>query len=763
MSVQPNKRFFQIKPIAAAMLCAGCGSLILPVHAQQPAAGSEVTLPSVKVQASPVVNQSSSPKATAPLLDTPQTVNVIPQEVFRAQGANSLTEVLRNTPGISFNGGENGFATSTNNFSLRGFDSSANIFIDGVRDSGNYRRDVFNLEQVEVIKGPAADNGRGGAGGYINLVTKSPKQENFVAGSVSYGWDRHDSGARKRASVDINRKLDLEGAAFRLNLLLEDSGIAGRQHAEQGTRGFAPSLAFGLGTPTSLVFSYQHIRQDDRPDWGVPAQMIGGMFRFDARASTASRSNYYGLFSDFDDVTSDSFLAKIEHKLSPSMKVSNQTRWSKTDRSALYTLPTGYAPATSLVTTQRQAYSRENTTLSNQTNLSAAFDAMGVRHTLATGLELSRETSDAGRYPTNARLGNPGTTNIFNPAPGRNLAGFTGMVPTQTASVEIDTVALYAYDTIEFSKQWQATGGIRLERYSASIESRTAAGAPQGPNGYDRSETSVNGKVGVVYKPRDNGSIYASYGTSTLPPGAFLSNPDISREGDNAFPGWQGQNHRASKEQRLVNYELGTKWDLSDNQLSVAAAVFRTERKNVAMGPAAVAPVGYGEQSVQGVELGVSGAITRAWSVFGGLVLLDSKRKHSAAVDAALSGDYTNGATTTSGDELAFTPRKTANLWTTYRLPFGLTLGGGMQYVDSSYVGRPDTADRVIPNGQVGKLPGYTVFNLMAAYEVNRNLTLRLNLDNVTDKLYAVSTNWSAQRVQLGAPRTLLLSADMKF
>src|SRR5690606_5673627 len=142
---------------------------------------------------------------TAPLLNTPQTVQIIPKEVFQQQGARNLTEVLRNTPGITFNAGENGFTSSTNNFSQRGFDTAGNIFVDGFRDSGNYARDSFNLEQVEVIKGPAADNGRGGAAGYVNLETKSPKLQNFTSGSASLGFDSYDSHHRKRITADINR------------------------------------------------------------------------------------------------------------------------------------------------------------------------------------------------------------------------------------------------------------------------------------------------------------------------------------------------------------------------------------------------------------------------------------------------------------------------------------------------------------------------------------------------------------------------------
>jgi catecholate siderophore receptor len=740
----------RLSPLSIAI----CGALLSLAHA---AAEAQATLPAVTVTASPE-GEVSSPKSTAPLIDTPQTLTVIPREVFNEQGARNLTEVLRNTPGISFNAGENGFGTNTNNFSLRGFDTSGNIFVDGVRDSGNFTRDAFNLEQVEVIKGPAADNGRGSAGGYVNLETKTPKADNFFTGTVGLGFDGTDAKNRLRSTLDFNRQFS-ENGAFRINLLAEDSGIAGREFAKQRSLGVAPSVSFGLNTPTAVTLSWQHIEQDDRPDWGVPSAMIPGTLRYDPVAATASRDTFYGLLGDTDKVKSDMLTARVDHRISPTLKLTNQTRWSKTHRDAFVTAPTGYTPATQLVATQRWGFTRENTMLSNLTNLSNQFTTGAWRHNLATGLELTREESDSGRFPTPTA----GNVNIFNPDPSRLPGG--SFAATETGLVKIDTAALYAYNTIELNPKWQVTGGLRLEHYKVSLASKTVAGAAAGAmDGYQRSETSLGGKLGVVYKPVPNASVYASYGQSAVPPGSWLSNPDSGRTGANAFPGWDGQNYSGAREQKLVNLELGTKWDFLNNKLSATAALFQTERKNVAMRSASGGvPSGYGEQTVQGLELGLTGAVTNAWSVFGGLVLLNSERRHDATVDAALSSDYPAGVTTTSGDELAFTPKATLNLWTTYKVTNALTLGGGLQYVGSSWVGRPDTADRVIPNGAAGKQPSYTVFNLMAAYDLTKNVRLRFNIDNVTDELYAQSLNWGSHRATLGAPRTFLLSADFRF
>lgn len=738
-------------------------------------AAEPIQLPRVKVQADevPAYNEPTSPKLTAPLADTPQTVSVIPQEVFNQQGAQNLTEVLRNTPGITFNAGENGFSTGLSNFSLRGFDTSGSVFIDGVRDSGNYNRDVFNLEQVEVIKGPAADNGRGSAGGYVNLVTKTPHRDSTQDFTLSYGFDGEDSEERVRGTLDINQPLS-DTTALRVNALWQDGGMPGRAVAEQNSWGIAPSLAFGLGTENRFVLAFQHLEQDDVPDWGVPAALIKDMDRYDPTLDAESlRDNFYGLRSDFDDVSASSAFARFEHDFAPGLTLSNQLRWSQTERDAVYTVPTGYDAAARTVTTQRQAYARENRTLSNLTNVSASFATGGIQHQLSAGLELSREESQAQSFPTQTNPGTDAPISIFNPDTRR--AGAWDLDATQRSEVDIRTIAAYVYDTLELNDRWQLTGGLRVERYTVEIDNVSAAGAPQGPDGYDVSETTVGGKLGIVYKPAENGSLYGAVGVSSLPPGSFLSNADISRDGDNAFPGWSnGLNSEGAKVQRSINYEIGTKWELFDHRLLTTAAVFRTQRENVAITGRdprftplpPVALMGYGEQIVQGLELGVTGALSEVWSVFGGVVFMDSERKHSALLDEArrLANPTDYGtALRTNGDELAFTPEVTANVWTTYRLPMGLTVGGGARYVGSSWLGRPDDAERIIANGVFGKLPSYVVVDAIVTYDVSPSIALRLNVQNLTDELYAVSTNWPGQRVLLGPSRSFLLSADVRF
>jgi catecholate siderophore receptor len=706
----------------------------------------------------------SSAKQTAPLLDTPQTVNVIPQQVIKEQGARNLTEILRNTPGISFNAGENGFAASANNFQLRGFDASGDIFMDGSRDSGSYTRDAFNIEDVEVFKGPAADNGRGSAGGYVNIVTKTPGLRDFINADVSYGFDEYDSEDRRRATVDVNQKID-DSTAVRINALIEDSGVPGREMAEANAWGFAPSIAFGLGEEFRTVFSYEHVERNDIPDWGLPGAAFSetgspdAQAAFDPALSGISRDNYYGLASDFDDVTSDVFLASFEYDLSSAVTLSNQTRYSVVDRQSRFTTPTGNAGG-GVINTQTLFYDRENKTLSNLTNLSYEFATGSLKHHLSAGIDLTKEESAAGRFN-----GVASATNAYNPDPYR--AGALPFVPASTNEVEVKTVAAYVYDTIEFSPQWQVTGGARAERYDAEVSASDASigGLPR----YEESETLFGGKIGVVYKPAPNGTFYVSAGMAEDPHTSFLSNPDISRTGGNAFPGFvPGVGPVTS-----INYEVGAKWDVLDERLSLTASLFHTEKQDVPVAPRGTL-IGYQDQVVQGLELGAAGQITPEWNVYGGLLLMDSERQldNPALIDSIIldplnpagnrAGDY-GTATTSDGDELAFTPNVTANLWMTYRFPVGLTLGGGARYLGSAWLGRPDDALRIVANGTYGKLPAYTVFDAMVAYEVTENVAVRLNIENIADKTYLSTSNWNGRRVMLGNPRTFTLTTSFTF
>lgn len=683
-----------------------------------------------------------SQKFTAPLINTPQTISVIPKEVFNQQGAQGLADVLKNTPGITFLAGENGHVGGANSLNIRGFEGTNNIFIDGIRDNGNYGRDIFNVESVEVVKGPAGDNGRGGSGGYINLGTKTPQAENFYSGTFGYKFDETDANDHQRMTLDMNQVIEngtIPGMAIRLNALLQGGGVQGRDYAENNSWGLAPSIAFGLGTETRLTLAYQYWEQNNRPDVGFPGAAVPDTSPPVRPNGYVNRGNYYGLTSDFDDVTSHVFYSRFEHDFNDRLRFSNLTRYSLTDREAIYTT-LGAFTAPDTVARSRQAFYRETETFTNQSNISAEFDTGFIEHTFSGGFEISREK---GHNPRDfVGLGVPGTTNIYHPNPGADPVGFDPSY-NWVDDITVDTVAIYANDTLKFNEQWQASVGTRLEYFDA--EARYKQRSTGSTTRYESDDLIFSGKAGLVYKPKENGSIYVSYGASALPPGAAsLSNDNGSRNnGGPTVPGGpvNGNNNANSDVQRSYNYEVGTKWEFFDKNLTTSLAVFRSERENVSLGTDATTgePLAYGDQVVKGVEFGASGNITEDWVVFGGISYLDSENS--------------------DGSVLTFTPDWSANLWTTYRFPIGVTVGVGARYAAASVarIGSATTAEATLPES--------LIFDAMASYELTKNVTLRLNVNNLTDEFYARTLNTAAdsRRAYLGESRTYTLSADWKF
>jgi catecholate siderophore receptor len=569
------------------------------------------------------------------------------------------------------------------------------------------------------------------------------------AGTLSYGFDDSSADSRLRATLDLNHNLTrspIPGTAIRLNGLYQSGGVAGRDYAERNSWGVAPSVAFGLGTPTRVIFAYQYLDLSDIPDLGVPGVLAPGIHAIHAAsglpflppADHIPRDIFYGRTSDFDDVSSHSFIARFEHDFASGATLTNQTRISDTNREALYTLPFGVSPLPAvglptLVDTRLQANDRQTQTYSNLTNFAMEFETGALKHSIATGLELSREEGSTGRVFTN--LGGADLVDIANPDPSRPRPLPGPQSPGERDFVRIDTAAVYAYDTLELSRQWQLTGGFRLEHYDAEIKSTEAA-----YDTYRTDDTTLSGKLGLVYKPLEYGSIYASGGE-------FLSNPDGSRSAT-PIPGSSGQNARGSDTQESTNYELGTKWDLLDKRLSTTLAAFHTRRDNIAFG--SEPDLSYGDQTVYGLEWGISGAITENWMIFGGAAYMESETRVGAGIDSTL----------------ALTPRWSGNLFTTYHFDKpGLTIGGGLQYVGSSAIGRPSNTFNGSPGATAtaGELPSYLTFNALLAYELNQNVTLRLNVDNVFDEEYTTSANFPGTRAYLGAPRTFTISADWKF
>jgi catecholate siderophore receptor len=673
-----------------------------------------------------------SPKYTEPLRDIPQTVTVIPKAVFEEQGATSLRDVLRNVPGISMQAGEGG-VPSGDNLSIRGFNARTDMFIDGVRDFGGYSRDPFNIEQIEVAKGPSSSYaGRGSTGGSINLSTKVPSLAKAYSGSFGYGTDDF-----KRVTLDLNQPLEgvLKGTATRLNAMFNDADVPGRDLVMNQRWGVAPAIAFGLGTPTRMILSYSHLGQDNLPDYGVPwvtANNTNAILSVYANsAPPVDFENFYGLKSrDYEKTDTDVVTAKVEHDFNNSASLRNLTRYGRNYRDSVITAPrfVDFNPSPTITqegtTINRQIQSRDqaDTVVANQTDFTLRFETAKVEHTLVPGFEFSRETS-----LNYARAGLTSMTDLFRPAindPSPGAVTRTGAYTDATA----DSAAVYAFDTIKFNEQWQINGGLRWDYFDLDYKSATAAGLV---TPLSRKDTMLSWRVGAVYKPLSNGSIYATYGTSFNPSaeGLTLANTATAVNSINTPP------------EETLTYELGTKWDLFDNKLSLGLALFRTEKTNARTeDPADPADVIVldGEQRVDGIELSAAGSITTQWKVFGGYAFMVSevtKSKNPVEVGRPLSN----------------TPEQTFTLWTTYDLTEKFQAGGGARFTDR----------RVNSTTTQRWAPGYPLYDAMLAYNVNKSFTLRLNLYNLSDEQYIDRVGGG--HFVPGAGRSALLTASLKF
>lgn len=760
---------------AAASLLAGAmlGQSLPAIAQTTPADGGVSTLAPIEVQgesANPYkAGWQSSPKFTQPLVDTTQTVQIVTEQVMKDQQATTLTDALKNVPGAgTFYAGENGNTSTGDTLYMRGFDASSSTYVDGIRDTSSVTHDLFNIQQVEVIKGPSgSDYGRSAPSGSISLTTKLPERADHFDASLGAGTADH-----RRVTLDWNKALS-DTSAFRLNAMRLKSDVPGRDRVQQSRWGIAPSLAFGLNTDNRLYLDFLHVRQNNVPDGGVSTiglpgwQPPGSAYRFMAGAPRADSHNFYGTRSDHDYSTTQTGTLRFEHDFNTRTTLRNTTRWSRTTQDYLlgafmtnglvdangiaFDSPGSQVdpanPASWYMTRLPNLKDADNRILANQTNLSTRFDIGSWHHDLSAGLEFMRETQDT--YGHAAPLEPP--VGIY--APDSTIRAGDAALNGGDSHGTTDTAAAYLFDTIELSDRWQVNGGVRLDHYRTRYASATACGGT-GRNAvacnglpYATPITTVNAsksgylfnwKLGVLYRLTPNGNVYVNYGVSQQPPGGTNFQLAAAGSGNSA-------NRVDFEPQKARTLELGTKWEVLDRSLLLSAALFRTEVSNDVQED----PDGTFSQSarkrVQGLELGASGKITRRWSVSGGYTFQNATVDEGPAV------------TQDGSNRLSYTPRHALALWSTYELPHGFRLGGGARYVGSlqrgtdSAPGTPDYAE------------AYWVFDAMAGYAVNKHLDFQLNIYNLFDEDYVAAINKSGYRYFPGAPRSAVLTANVHF
>lgn len=765
--VQLLVRVSSVATSSALALSLGLATIAQAAQAQE----SKTQLPTVKVEDTAIpykAEKTSSPKYTEPLRDTPQNITVITSDLIQSQGVQSLRDILSNVPGITFGGAEGGNGYG-DNIIMRGYDISNNasdITVDGVRDSARITRsDSFNLESVEVTKGPnSVYSGAGSVSGNVNLVTESPKNEDLTTVSAGLGTENY-----QRATLDTNKVID-EGVAFRLNLMTHGNEVAGRDFVEFERWGVAPSVAFGLDTETKIVLSAHF--QDDQGwnDYGVPMRM-------GKEVPGVDRSNYYG-FHNLDGENSDSrsFSATLDHVFSEKLSLRNLSRWSQVDGRFVNTAiggrvcveageypigTTATSPSDNSVCTASGTYEYSggprgagrnsvNTNALTQTDITWDFSTGDVENTLVLGNQISTERGDRENYNYISTAAPYAVTDLYNP--NSYWSGAVDKTLTAKSNSELDVVALYAFNTVKFSPQWQASLGLRYDHYTVAQETfSVSGGAVTGINEVSTlkyNEEFITGRLGLVYKPRENASIYAAFGTSSNPP---TPSANVSCNGaSNCFV----------EPEESVNYELGTKWDLLDGRLGLTAALFRNAKENarIASGnPDAPQQVLDGESHVDGLEFGISGQINDKWSVFAGYVFLDSEIGQSISDYSIAEGN----ADPQKGHAIANTPENSGTLWTTYSFDTGIEVSYGMRFASGAYIANGPTTvgtETIDP-----KIPSYLVHNAAVNYSFGQ-ASLQLNLNNLTNEEYFVTVSTNPNRWALPAPeRSAILTGTYSF
>ena len=735
-----------------------------------PASAAEKTLKSVDV-VDFRGKQMDSVRYARELIETPRLITVLPDDLLQEQGAQTLKDALRNIPGISLQAGE-GNPPAGDQLKIRGLNARDDIKVNGTRDLGNYFRDPFYVDQIEVVKGPSsAVSGRGSAGGTINFVTKKPFQQDFNRAELSIGTDN-----LFRGTLDLNKTFGNDSAA-RVNLMGHRSDIPGRDVAEEGRYGLYAAYTWGFMQPTRITADVLHVRVDDLPDAGLPTDrnnLLGTLSGIETRMVPGVRfSNFYGHTNDRKKVAVDQLGLDIQHTFGGGMVLKNRTRlarahndgWVSSPRISVAANPGGLNPdglscsvANPCARGETKPRDQVDTGFNNQTDLLFNFVTGGIEHDLTVGLDLARN-----QYKNDRKRDTRGAwTQLANPKPralGPNtvIGGVLFGLPVPdgtTYTLTTQETGVYLLDTLKLAPQWDLHAGVRWDKVKATAKRRGFNGtnAPTSNNTtHERKDDDVSYSLGLVYKLTPKANLYASVGTAYV----FSSNFDrnsVQLAGGAAAEPVVGAGFN-TKPEKMIAYELGTKWQVA-KALDLGAAIFRTDvtkGRLPAQAPGTTALVD-NRYHIDGFELLASGDLTDRWKLYAGYTWLTSKI--TAAPAAGAHEAYVKA------QKLGNTPKHSLTLFSLYDVTPQITLGGGINYSASVTSGvdhiQGDTTYKV-------RIPGYTTADLYAAYKFSKQTQLRLNVHNAFDKKYIAELADGAAQGIPGRGRQTVLTLRHDF
>jgi len=698
----------------ATTILASVGAAGLAQAADPASPPGVMVLPPVQVQdqapAAPAADgyvatrTSTATKIDTPLRDVPQSVTVVTEQAIEDQAMHGIADVVRYVPGITAGQGEG----NRDQLTIRGNNSTADFFTDGVRDDVQYYRDLYNVDRVEALKGPnGMIFGRGGGGGVINRVLKEADGSTVRQIGVQAG-----SFETKRTTLDVGQAItpDLSG---RVNAVYENSGSY-RDHVEVERYGINPTLTWTPREDTSLKLGYEYFHDDRTADRGIPS--------FQGRPLDVDASTFFGNPDlSFAEVDVHAVDATVTHEFGQGLTIRNRSRYASYDKFYQNVFP-GAVNATG-TTVNLSAYNNatERENLFNQTDLMFTARTGGLTHKLLTGVELGRQATDSfrntGFFPGDVTsfavpLGSPtvSTPVVFRQRP-------TDADSSSTALI----AAAYVQDQIEITEQWQLIAGLRFDHFGLDFHNNRTG------QDLSRNDNLVSPRLGLIYKPIEPLSLYASYSVSYLPgSGDQFSSLTATTS--------------ALEPEKFENFEIGAKWDLYPD-LALTAALFQLDRTNTTApdpnNPGQVLQTG--SQRTRGLEIGVAGNITEAWQIAGGY----------AYQDAEITSD-TSAAS--AGSTVALVPRHTFSLWNRYQFTPMWGAGLGLIHQTEMYAG----ADNAVT------LPSFTRVDAAVYANVTEDVRLQLNVQNLFDTEY-YATAHSNNNITPGAPRTVWVTMTADF
>lgn len=685
---------------ALTALVAGTG--LVPRLAAPTAFVLEVGSPARRIEVSAALpryiddTSRTGTKTATRLLDVPQTLMIVPRALMTDQQAQSVADAVRNVPGVSIAQGEG----NRDQLVLRGFSSASDFFVNGIRDDQERFRDLYNVQRIDVLQGPAAVLfGRGGAGGVVNLVTAAPEPGAPSEAAVEVGGYDH-----KRASAQIGIPAGTN-ASVRVSAMGERSG-GFRDGFFLERHAVNPVAGVQLGRNSHLIVGYEHLRDRRLADRGIPSDH-GRPFAGDSGQLFGSRNQ--------NEATSGVETASVvlEHQLTPSVRIRNSFLAGQYDKFYRNVYPGSAVGADGRLTLSAYDHGIDRLNVFNQTDVIVERRLAGLSHVLVAGLESGRQSQAESRHTATPLANVPVGDSVRD-------ADFAGAPLVLNRRATSTTLAFYLQDQISLSARWKTVAGVRVDRFAVAIDDRLPADLD-----FARTDIAASPRLGLIYQPKENLSLYSSYSYTFLPSGQTLG---------------LAANTVDLRPEHAKNYEIGAKTEVLRRMLTLTAAVFRLERNNMKT----VDPndptrlVLTGQQRTDGVTVSAAGRVGPRLEIYGGYAVFDARVTRTTSAAPA-------------GRRPGLVPGRQASLWVTGDLSGRLRVAGGVVAQSDTFTSFTNAVT----------LPGFARLDAAVFYTVG-GVTLSLNAANLSNVRYYPTANGD-NNISPGAPRSLQLSLRTRF